>query len=41
LSIASKNEVNESPAASGGCTLLRLCAGHPEHDRQRRRRLTK
>src|SRR3954454_9209693 len=39
LSIASKNDSNESPAASGGCTALRLCGrGQPENGRDGRPR---
>src|SRR3954471_15249002 len=38
LSIASKNERNESPTASGECTWIRLCGGHAEHYGERGRR---
>src|SRR3954447_160558 len=38
LSIASKNERNESPTASGECTRIRLCGRHAQHYGERRRR---
>src|SRR3954451_16522939 len=38
LSIASKNERNESPTASGQCTWLRLCGRHAQHYGERSRR---
>src|SRR3954447_10488090 len=38
LSIASKNERNESPTASGECTWVRLCGGHAQDYGERGRR---
>src|SRR3954453_21070328 len=38
LSIASKNERNESPTASCECTSLRLCGRHAQHYGKRARR---